>query len=141
MSKFGVSIGREKSLKKNMRLARVYEKDIDESFVLSSGPGGQNVNKVATCVVLVHRPSHISIKYQKSRSQAINRYWARRILLDEITKRAKQKKQRILQQKQKERARNRKRSRQLKEEILAGKAHRSELKRNRKKVDVRSVEY
>ena len=68
------------------RLARlgVREEDLEESFVHSGGKGGQNVNKVATCVVLVHRPSGIAVKCQRERTQGANRLVARRMLADKI---------------------------------------------------------
>ena len=68
------------------RLARlgVRSEDLDESFVHSGGKGGQNVNKVATCVVLVHRPTGIAVKCQRERSQGANRLVARRMLADKI---------------------------------------------------------
>ncbi len=67
-----------------MRTLGVRERDIEEQFVRSSGAGGQKVNKVSTCVLLHHRPSGVRVKCQKERSQALNRFLARRILLDKI---------------------------------------------------------
>lgn len=58
--------------------------DLDESFVHAGGRGGQNVNKVATCVVLVHRPTGVSVKCQKDRSQGMNRFFARRLLCEKL---------------------------------------------------------
>ena len=68
------------------RLARlgIREIDLEEIFARSSGPGGQNVNKVATAVTLRHRPSGIGVTVQDSRSQAQNRKLARERLLDAI---------------------------------------------------------
>jgi protein subunit release factor B len=54
------------------------EEDFDEKFVRSSGPGGQNVNRRATCVTLKHRPSGLEVKMRKERTQALNRYYARK---------------------------------------------------------------
>lgn len=62
----------------------IRESDLEESFARSQGPGGQNVNKVSTCVILKHLPSGITVKCQQERSQAMNRYWARRILVDRL---------------------------------------------------------
>src|SRR5258706_4500140 len=62
----------------------VSEADMEESFVRSGGHGGQNVNKVATCVMLLHRPTGVSVKCQETRQQGLNRYIARRRLLDKI---------------------------------------------------------
>src|ERR1700737_3886510 len=68
------------------RMARLGIRDVDlvETFARSSGPGGQNVNKVATAVTLRHRPSGISVTVRDSRSQAVNRKLARERLLDAI---------------------------------------------------------
>lgn len=57
------------------------EEDLEERFVRSQGPGGQNVNKLATCVVLRHIPTGIEVRCQRERSQALNRRLARRRLM------------------------------------------------------------
>src|SRR3989337_3009847 len=79
-----VSPGKEKSLLERMQSLGVREQDMDEQFVRSSGAGGQKVNKTSSCVVLHHRPTGIRVKCQRERSQALNRFLARRILLDKI---------------------------------------------------------
>ena len=76
-----VSPGKQAELEALMRRLGVGEQDFEESFIRSGGPGGQNVNKVATCVVLRHRPSGLEVRCQRERSQAMNRFLARRILL------------------------------------------------------------
>ena len=62
----------------------IFEKDIEEKFVRSSGHGGQNVNKTSTCVYLKHIPTGIEVKCMKDRSQSINRFFARRELVKRI---------------------------------------------------------
>ncbi len=84
MSKFGVSSEKQEVLLKKMDELGVKESDLDEKFIRSGGPGGQNVNKVATCVQLKHLPTGITVKIQKDRTQGVNRFLARRSLLSKI---------------------------------------------------------
>ena len=82
MIDFGVSEQKEQELAKRMQAVGLYEQDLEESFVRSTGPGGQHVNKTSTCVVLTHTPSAVTVKVQDSRSQALNRYHARKRLCE-----------------------------------------------------------
>jgi peptide chain release factor len=120
------------------RLTRlgIREADVEESFARSSGPGGQNVNKVATAVTLRHRPSGISVTVQDSRSQAVNRKLARERLLDAIEQ--AQQKRRAAKIAEREKARRRKSPRPpaLKKKILEGKRRRGELKKQRAKINM-----
>jgi protein subunit release factor B len=84
MSKFGVSPEKERALEARLRTLHIHEQDLEETFIRSSGPGGQHVNKTSTCVRLVHRPSGLSVKVQSSRSQGLNRFLARRLLADRL---------------------------------------------------------
>jgi len=84
MTKFPVSPNKQRELDMMMQRLGVRETDFEESFIRSSGPGGQNVNKVATCVVLRHRPSGLEVRCQRERSQVLNRFLARRILLQRL---------------------------------------------------------
>jgi peptide chain release factor len=84
MSKFGVSQEKERALEARLRALQIHEEDLEESFIRSSGPGGQHVNKTSTCVRLSHRPTGLSVKVQQSRSQGLNRFLARRLLADRV---------------------------------------------------------
>ncbi len=84
MSIFNVSEKKEKALLDRMRELSVNEDDLEERFIRSSGPGGQKANKTSSCVCLRHIPTDITVKYQRERSQALNRFFARRTLLDQI---------------------------------------------------------
>lgn len=77
-------LNKEKSLRETMARLGVREEDIIERFIRAQGPGGQNVNKVSTCVHLCHLPTGTEVKCQQERSQAQNRYRARQILLKKI---------------------------------------------------------
>ena len=131
MASFPISSDKEKKLTERMLALGVLERDIDEQFVRSSGAGGQNVNKVSSCVVLLHRPSGIQVKCQQERSQGLNRFLARRILLDKIeaklTGSIAAEEQRI----EKIRRQKRKRSRRAKARMLDDKHHQSEKKQGR----------
>ena len=84
MSTFPVGPDKEEQLLQRMAALGVQESDLEETFVRSGGHGGQNVNKTSTCVMLVHRPSGLQVKCQATRQQGLNRFLARRLLLDKI---------------------------------------------------------
>jgi protein subunit release factor B len=111
-----------------MQALGVRDKDIEEQFVRSSGAGGQKVNKASTCVVLYHRPTGIRVKCQQERSQALNRFLARRILLDKIEAKLTGAKAADEQRIAKIRRQKRRRSRRSKLRILAEKRRQAEKK-------------
>ena len=131
---FPVSPEKVAALRDRMLALGIHEDDLEESFVTSQGKGGQNVNKVATCVVLFHRPSGVRIKCQQERSQGLNRYLARKQLADKIEaaklgalSKRQQDIERIRRQK-------RRRSRRAKNRMLADKHARAAVKSLRARV-------
>lgn len=84
MTTFAVSEDKNRWLQEKMESLGIYEKDIEEKFVRSSGKGGQNVNKTSTCVHLRHIPTGIEVKCMKDRSQSVNRFLARRELTERV---------------------------------------------------------
>jgi peptide chain release factor len=131
MPTFPVSPQKEKLLMERMHRLGVREADLDESFVRSSGPGGQNVNKTSTAVQLVHRPSGMTVHCQEARSQGLNRFLARRLLLDRIERQRLGELSAERQRVEKIRRQKRRRSRRAKEKMLANKRHQAMKKRER----------
>jgi protein subunit release factor B len=115
------------------RLARlgVREEDLEESFVHSGGKGGQNVNKVATCVVLVHRPTGIAVKCQRERTQGANRLHARRLLAEKIETQRLGRQSAREQEAERVRRQKRRRSRRAKARMLHDKRAHSDKKASR----------
>ncbi len=89
MGKFPVTEKKEKELLEEMRKLGIKESDIEEKFIKCSGHGGQKLNKTSTGVYLRHIPSGIEVKCTKERSQGLNRFFARRILVEKIKKGSK----------------------------------------------------
>lgn len=87
MTRFGVTAAKETELSERMTGLGLREEDLDERFITSGGPGGQKVNRSNTCVQLMHRPTGVEVKMQRARSQALNRFFARRRLCELIEER------------------------------------------------------
>jgi len=123
------------TLSERMRRLGIRDDDLDETFARSGGPGGQNVNKVATAVTLRHRPSGTSVTVQDSRSQSVNRKLARERLFDAIQNARETRRAAEIAEREKARRRKSPRPAALKRRILESKRKRSELKKQRAKID------
>jgi protein subunit release factor B len=130
-----ISPEKEAALRERMERLGVREEEFRETFIRSSGPGGQKVNKTSSCVYLVHLPTGLSVKCQQERSQTLNRFLARRILLDRIerlrTGLVSAERMRV----EKIRRQKRRRSRRAQEKTLEAKHLQSEKKALRTKID------
>jgi peptide chain release factor len=121
-------------IKQRMLLASVFEEDLEESFILGSGAGGQKVNKTSSTVRLYHEPSKLSIKYGEGRSREMNRWFARRELAEKILEKTKSEHSKRLQETERIRRQKRRRSRRQKVKMVAEKRIHGEKKVGRQRV-------
>ena len=132
MNSFPVANSKDDPLSQRMAAVGLRDADISETFVRSGGHGGQNVNKTATCVMLVHRPTGLQVKCQTTRQQGMNRFLARKLLLEKLEERQRERLATQRAQKEKTRRQKRGRSAAAKRRMLADKSHhaaRKELRR------------
>ena len=114
--------------------ADVYEEDLEESFILGGGPGGQKTNKTSNVVRLSHEPSGLMVRCGETRSRETNRWLARRMLAELILERERKRKSSARQEREKIRRQKRRRSRRQKQKMLADKRAHSEIKSLRRKI-------
>jgi protein subunit release factor B len=131
-SKYGVSQAKEETLLAKMKKLGVKESDILERFIRAKGPGGQKVNKTSSCVYLKHKPSGIEVKCSQERTQSLNRFLARRTLINKIETKLLKNKSEAQQRIYKIKKQKKKRSRRAKEKILRQKHLQSDKKKLRK---------
>ena len=124
------------AIRKLMEEASVYEDDLEESFILGGGPGGQKTNKTSSVVRLFHEPSGVAVKVGASRSREDNRWLARRMLAETILDNEHKRKSAARQKAEKIRRQKRRRSRRQKQKMLADKHAHSAIKEMRKEVEV-----
>lgn len=134
MSRFKVSQAKEQDLLERMEKLGIHESDLTERFIRGSGPGGQKINKTSSCVYLLHRPSGKEVKCQADRSQALNRFLARRELCDMIERELLGKASAAEQEREKIRRQKRRKSRSQRRKMVQDKFARAKIKSGRGRV-------
>ena len=122
------------AIKALMEEASVYEEDLEETFILGGGPGGQKMNKTSSVVRLAHEPSALAVKCGETRSRETNRWLARRMLAEAILERDRVRKSAAQQEREKKRRQKRRRSRRQRERMLDDKHARAEIKISRRPI-------
>ena len=134
MPDFPVSAEKVTALQADFLRLGIKEDDLDEQFIRSGGNGGQNVNKVSTCVVIVHRPSGLMVRCQQERSQGLNRFLARRLLADKVAEKITGEISKKRAESEKIRRQKRKRSKRAKQKMLENKRFHGQKKAGRARV-------
>lgn len=129
-----ITLEKQATLEARMKSLGIRSEDLEERFILAGGKGGQKVNKTASCVYLKHGPSGIEVKCRRERSQAMNRFFARRELCDRLEAAIRGEKSRRKQAQEKIRRQKRRRSRRAKARMLDDKRKQGEKKERRRPV-------
>ena len=129
-----ISPEKQEKLKERMERLGIREEDLEEHFIRGSGKGGQKINKTSSCVQLIHQPTGTEIRCQQTRSQADNRYWARRELCERIEEKVLGEKSAKQQAIEKIRRQKRRRSRRARARMLDEKSKQGEKKRLRGRI-------
>ena len=138
MPLFSPSNPKEHRLLKRMERLGIAESDLEENFILGSGSGGQKQNKTASCVQLKHKPSGVEVKCQRSRSQALNRYYAHCELCARLEEKILGEKSERRRKAEKIRRQKKRRTRRQKARMLEAKRAQSRKKQLRRKPDIPS---
>ncbi|MFC1467735.1 peptide chain release factor family protein [Verrucomicrobiota bacterium] len=128
-----ITKAKQEALEMRMQELGIREEDLDERFIRGSGSGGQKINKTSSCVWLIHKPSGIEIKCQKERSQAANRFFARRDLCEKMAEKKEGEKSARQQRVEKIRRQKRKRSQRAKNRMLDNKSKQAKKKKLRRR--------
>jgi protein subunit release factor B len=131
MSEFPVTEKKSRQLSEDFRRCGIKEKDITEKFILSGSPGGQKADKSSSAVYLKHEPSGTEVKYRRSRSRALNRFMARRLLAEKIAEKIHGEKTEKRKRIEKIKRQKRRRSKKAKEKVLAAKKETASKKDSR----------
>lgn len=129
---FGITRDKEDALRARMASLGIRESDLEEIFIRSGGKGGQHVNKTSTCVYLRHIPTGLEVKCRAERSQALNRFLARRLIAAKVEERIYGAESEARKKIEKLRRQKRRRSKRAREKMLETKRIRSEKKEMRR---------
>jgi protein subunit release factor B len=107
---FPVSAATEAELRARMERLGIREEDVEEEFVRGGGAGGQKINKTSSTVVLRHRGLGIEVRCARERSQAMNRFFARRMLCEKVAEKTRAEKSEAQRRREKIRRQKRRKS-------------------------------
>lgn len=124
--------------RRRLRVCGIAPEDVREYFTRSPGPGGQNINKVETCVHLIHQATGLSSRAADTRSRAANRTLAWLRLAEAAESRLRQSRQQTLALAAKKRRQLARRSRASKAELVRQKRHRASIRAHRRIRDFES---